>query len=58
MKPWSAASEADYIAKAVVLVADKALKTRVAEAVHTSTLFDPTTFARSLEAAYETLVRR
>ena len=53
-----AASEADYIAKAVAFVADPALKTRVAEAVQRSTLFDPMAFARSLEAAYEDLLRR
>ncbi len=53
-----ATSEADYIAKAVSLVSDLGLKTRVAEAVRTSTLFDPAAFARSLEAAYADLVRR
>jgi len=53
-----AQSEADYIAKAVALVADPTLKTRVVEAVQRSTLFDPAAFARSLEAAYESLVRR
>jgi len=53
-----AASEADYVSKAVALLADKALKTRVADAVRRSTLFDPVAFARSLEAAYEGLVGR
>nr|WP_295107626.1 hypothetical protein [uncultured Caulobacter sp.] len=53
-----AASEADYVARAVALVADPALKTRVGEAVRGSTLFDPAAFARSLEAAYADLLRR
>ncbi len=53
-----AASEADYIAKAVALASDSALKTRVAEAVRTSTLFDPIAFARSLEAAFTDMARR
>lgn len=53
-----AASQADYVAKAVELVADKALKPRVAEAVRGSTLFDPVAFARSLETAYADLLRR
>lgn len=53
-----AATEADYVAKAVALMADKALKPRVAKAVRASTLFDPAAFARSLEAAYADLLRR
>jgi predicted O-linked N-acetylglucosamine transferase (SPINDLY family) len=53
-----AGSRSDYVAKAVALVSDKALKARVAEAVRASTLFDPEAFARSLEAAYASLVRR
>lgn len=53
-----AGSRSDYVAKAVALVADKTLKARVGAAVRRSTLFDPTAFARSLEAAYEDLVRR
>jgi protein O-GlcNAc transferase len=53
-----AQSEADYVAKAAILVADKTLKPRVAEAVQRSTLFDPPAFARSLEAAYADLLRR
>ena len=53
-----AASEADYVAKAVALVNDPALKARVGEAVQRSTLFDPAAFARSLEAAYAGLLRR
>lgn len=53
-----AASEANYVAKALEFAADKGLKTRVGEAVRGSTLFDPTAFARSLEAAYADLVRR
>ena len=53
-----ATSKADYVAKALVLAADRTLKFRVADAVRRSTLFDPVAFARSLEAAYAALVRR
>ncbi len=53
-----ATSRADYVAKALAMAADGALKPRVAEAARRSTLFDPVAFARSLEAAYAGLVRR
>jgi predicted O-linked N-acetylglucosamine transferase (SPINDLY family) len=53
-----ASSKADYVAKALAFTADESLKPRVAEAVRRSSLFDPVAFARSLESAYATLVRR
>ncbi len=57
-----AADKADYVAKAVRLATDReqlaALKTQVAQAIRTSSLFDPAAFARSLEAAFTDLVRR
>jgi len=53
-----ATSRADYVAKALVLPAEKDLKSRVAAAVRASTLFDPAAFARNLEAAYRGLVGR
>lgn len=53
-----ATSRADYVAKALAMAADGVLKSRVAEAVQRSALFDPVAFARSLEAAYAALVRR
>lgn len=53
-----ACSKADYVAKALAFVVDQSLKPRVAEAVRRSSLFDPVAFARSLESAYATLVRR
>jgi predicted O-linked N-acetylglucosamine transferase (SPINDLY family) len=53
-----ARSKADYVARALASVVDQSLKPRVAEAVRRSSLFDPVAFARSLESAYATLVRR
>ncbi|MCA0356772.1 MAG: hypothetical protein LCH78_07835 [Proteobacteria bacterium] len=53
-----ARSKADYVARALASVVDENLKPRVAEAVRRSSLFDPVAFARSLESAYATLVRR
>lgn len=53
-----ARSKADYVARALASVVDESLKPRVAEAVRRSSLFDPVAFARSLESAYATLVRR
>lgn len=53
-----ATSRADYVAKALAMAADGALKPRVAEAVRRSNLFDPVAFARSLETVYAGLVRR
>ncbi|MET3664193.1 tetratricopeptide repeat protein [Caulobacter sp. 1776] len=51
-----ASTQADYVAKAVGLAADPAalaaLKARLSEALKTSAVFDPTAFARSLEAAF------
>ncbi|HWT51747.1 MAG TPA: hypothetical protein VN113_06165, partial [Caulobacter sp.] len=51
-----------YVAKAVNLATDSAalaaLKERLGQAVETSAVFDPTAFARSLEAALAGLVRR
>jgi predicted O-linked N-acetylglucosamine transferase (SPINDLY family) len=58
MSELIAASRADYVVKALVLAADRTLKSRVAEAVRRSTLFDPVAFARSLETVYAALVRR
>jgi protein O-GlcNAc transferase len=57
-----ATSETDYVAKAVDLAADrdalKALKARLGKAVETSPVFDPTAFARSLEAAFAGMAKR
>lgn len=51
-----------YVAKAVDLATGRpaldALKARLAKAMETSSVFDPTAFARSLEAALTGLVRR
>lgn len=51
-----------YVAKAANLATDSAalaaLKERLGQAVETSAVFDPTAFARSLEAALAGLVRR
>ncbi|ATC33646.1 hypothetical protein CA606_15620 [Caulobacter vibrioides] len=58
MSELIATSKADYVAKALSLAADKALKPRIAAAVRRSALFDPVAFARSLEAAYAGMVRR
>jgi predicted O-linked N-acetylglucosamine transferase (SPINDLY family) len=57
-----AADRARYVAKAVALADDRAglaaLKTRVRAAVEASAVFDPSAFARSLEAALADRVRR
>lgn len=57
-----AADVDDYVGKAVDLATGRpaldALKARLAKAVETSSVFDPTAFARSLEAALAGLVRR
>ncbi len=53
-----AETPANYVTKAVVLASDRTLKSRVADAVRRSTLFDPAAFARSLEAAYADLAPR
>jgi len=57
-----AASEADYVAKAVGWAADRtalaALKARLSKALETSGVFDPNLFARSLEAAFAGMAAR
>jgi len=53
-----ASSEADYVAKALDRSAVKGVKTRLEKALETSTLFDPTAFARSLEAAFADMPKR
>ncbi len=57
-----ARTPADYVAKALALAGDpaalKALKDRVRTAARTSSVFDPTAFARSLEAALEGMAKR
>lgn len=55
-----AADSKAYVATATRLANDRtalsALKTRVSEAIRTSPVFDPTAFARSLEAAFEKMI--
>lgn len=57
-----AADAEAYVAKAIGFAADPAslspLKSRLAEAVRTSDVFDPIAFARSLEAAFARMARR
>ena len=55
-------TKATYVARAMALAEDRpalgALKARLAQAIHTSKVFDPTAFARSLEAAFEGMAKR
>lgn len=57
-----ARTSADYVAKALALAGDPAalqvLKDRARTAARTSGVFDPTAFARSLEAALEGMAKR
>jgi protein O-GlcNAc transferase len=55
-------TETDYIAKAAGLAADRgsleALEARLDKALETSSVFDPTAFARALEAAFAGMAKR
>jgi protein O-GlcNAc transferase len=57
-----ASSDADYVAKAAELAANPmalaTLKARLVQAAKTSDVFDPTVFARSLEAAFAGMAAR
>lgn len=53
-----AASEADYVAKAIDRSALSGLKAKLGKALETSDVFNPVAFARSLEAAFADMARR
>jgi protein O-GlcNAc transferase len=57
-----ASDKADYVAKAVQWAEAPerltTLKIRIDQAIRSSSVFDPTAFARSLETAFARIVRR